>query len=140
MGGVKRSYRSAAHEDWIWQPTAGAIAASAIGSSGRNEVLARRSKGRHLNRNRVRRQNETLPRPLWESRDGVTQSGRADNVADETGDQVSPSDHQREDHLRRHGRLLCLGRRGFDEYGDVVDAWDYMPEEDRCPFEPKASD
>jgi hypothetical protein len=28
----------------------------------------------------------------------------------------------------------------FDEYGEVVDAWDYMPGEDSCPFEPKASD
>jgi hypothetical protein len=28
----------------------------------------------------------------------------------------------------------------FDEYGEVVDAWDCMPGEDSCPFEPKASD
>jgi hypothetical protein len=28
----------------------------------------------------------------------------------------------------------------FDEYGEAVDAWDYMPGEDSCPFEPKASD
>lgn len=28
----------------------------------------------------------------------------------------------------------------FDEYMDVVDAWDYIPGEDSCPFEPKASD
>ncbi|MCP2216207.1 hypothetical protein ABIF16_008148 [Bradyrhizobium elkanii] len=28
----------------------------------------------------------------------------------------------------------------FDEYMNVVDAWDYIPGEDSCPFEPKASD
>jgi hypothetical protein len=28
----------------------------------------------------------------------------------------------------------------YDEYGEAVDAWDYMPGEDECPFEPKASD
>ena len=28
----------------------------------------------------------------------------------------------------------------LEEYGDVVDVWDYMPGEDGCPFEPKASD
>ena len=28
----------------------------------------------------------------------------------------------------------------LDEFEDVVDVWDYMPGEDSCPFEPKASD
>ena len=28
----------------------------------------------------------------------------------------------------------------FEEYSDVVDAWDYLPGEDGCPFEPKACD
>jgi hypothetical protein len=28
----------------------------------------------------------------------------------------------------------------LDEYSEVVDAWDYMPGEDGCPFEPKACD
>jgi hypothetical protein len=28
----------------------------------------------------------------------------------------------------------------LDEYMDVTEAWDYMPGEDGCPFEPKASD
>lgn len=28
----------------------------------------------------------------------------------------------------------------FDEYVDIVDVWDYIPGEDSCPFEPKASD
>jgi hypothetical protein len=57
-------------------------------------------------------------------------------------------------------RLLCpilwVSRNGFvlvmraakpltemmslDEYMQVTDAWDYMPGEDSCPFEPKASD
>lgn len=31
-------------------------------------------------------------------------------------------------------------RMSFDEYTDVVDAWDYIPGEDSCPFEPKACD
>ena len=28
----------------------------------------------------------------------------------------------------------------LDEYSEMVDAWDYMPGEDGCPFEPKACD
>ena len=28
----------------------------------------------------------------------------------------------------------------LDEYMHVAEAWDYMPGEDSCPFEPKASD
>jgi hypothetical protein len=28
----------------------------------------------------------------------------------------------------------------LDEYMHVIDAWDYMPGEHSCPFEPKASD
>jgi hypothetical protein len=28
----------------------------------------------------------------------------------------------------------------LDEYMDVIESWDYMPGEDSCPFEPKASD
>jgi hypothetical protein len=28
----------------------------------------------------------------------------------------------------------------LDEYMNVVDVWDYIPGEDSCPFEPKASD
>jgi hypothetical protein len=28
----------------------------------------------------------------------------------------------------------------LDEYMHVTEAWDYMPGEDSCPFEPKASD
>jgi hypothetical protein len=28
----------------------------------------------------------------------------------------------------------------LEEYMHVIDAWDYMPGEDSCPFEPKASD
>jgi hypothetical protein len=28
----------------------------------------------------------------------------------------------------------------LDEYGEVVDTWDYMPGEDSCSFEPKACD
>lgn len=28
----------------------------------------------------------------------------------------------------------------YEEYVDVVDVWDYIPGEDSCPFEPKASD
>jgi hypothetical protein len=32
------------------------------------------------------------------------------------------------------------GMMSFDEYSEVVEAWDYMPGEDGCPFEPKASD
>lgn len=28
----------------------------------------------------------------------------------------------------------------LDEYMEAVDVWDYMPGEDSCPFEPKASD
>ena len=52
--------------------------------------------------------------------------------------------------------VLWVSRRGFvqimraakpltdmmslDEYMHVTEAWDYMPGEDSCPFEPKASD
>jgi hypothetical protein len=28
----------------------------------------------------------------------------------------------------------------LDEYIEVIEAWDHMPGEDSCPFEPKASD
>ena len=27
-----------------------------------------------------------------------------------------------------------------DEYSELIDAWDYMPGENGCPFEPKACD
>ena len=52
--------------------------------------------------------------------------------------------------------VLSVSRKGFvqvmraarpltdmmslDEYRHVIEAWDYMPGEDSCPFEPKASD
>jgi hypothetical protein len=51
---------------------------------------------------------------LWVSRNGAVQIMRA---AEPLTDMMSP-----------------------DEYSEMVDAWDYMPGEDGCPFEPKACD